>query len=140
MSRSILLLVALALMIPTGGLLDAGLGAAHAVAPTTPPTPFPASPKSTLVSGWTELLASAGPSPRSYAAADFDSSVGAVVLFGGWNGSYLSDTWYYHNGSWTPAPAGPHPSGRRGAALVYDPVLGASILFGGSNGTPLSDT
>ncbi|MCX5977648.1 MAG: hypothetical protein NTV33_12730 [Coprothermobacterota bacterium] len=79
---------------------------------------------------------------RHYHAMVYDSARGKVILFGGFIGSYLNDTWSYDPvaNSWTNLnPANP-PSTRYGHAMVYDSARGKVILFGGYSGSYLNDT
>ncbi|MCI4334487.1 MAG: kelch repeat-containing protein [Thermoplasmata archaeon] len=70
----------------------------------------------------------------------YDAADRYVVLFGGWNGSFLSDTWTY-NGLWTQLTPATSPSARASAAIAYDYKDGYMLLFGGlGSGGRLGDT
>lgn len=92
------------------------------------------------------------PSPRYWESMAFDSHDGYLVLYGGYDGAYLGDTWAFAGGSWTqleqadtgntcwvdpPADTltGPCPAAREGPALSYDPEHGSLVLFSGYDGT-----
>jgi hypothetical protein len=64
-----------------------------------------------------------------------------VVLFGGYDGHYLGDTWTWNGSTWTqqdtPAAPGPRDTG----SFAYDTATGTGILYGGFNGvTAFKDT
>ena len=85
---------------------------------------------------WAEITTvGTEPSPRSGHRAVYDSVLGQIVLFGGWNGeSELDDTWVYDPVAnvWTELnPAGATPDPRDGHSMVYDEALGKVIVFGG---------
>lgn len=99
--------------------------------------------------GWTfQRCSGTCPSARAGAAAAFDSasSIGGVILFGGWGASgLLRDTWEWTNGlAWTQlSPTGSLPTARANASMAYDVSDGYLLLYGGSaaSGSPyLSDT
>lgn len=85
-----------------------------------------------------------GPSPRWGAAFAYDPSMGALILFGGRNGSAdLGDTWIFRGTSWAELHPALSPSPRDHAAMAWDSALGGLILFGGyelASGTTLNDT
>ena len=97
---------------------------------------------------WTQVTPPVAPSPRSFAAAAYDSRDDAVLLFGGADGqSVLNDTWTYSffENRWTNRTPSPSPPARRLGAMGYDPVRNQAILFGGSLATgftfmPTNDT
>ena len=95
---------------------------------------------------WKRRWPVSSPSARTMGAMEWDSSWGAVVLFGGVTGTTTNttdnDTWYWEHGSWTEVPAaGNGPPGRWAAGADYDPVSGALLLFGGFNFvSPFNDT
>jgi hypothetical protein len=68
---------------------------------------------------------------------------GVVVLFGGFNDSYLGDTWTYDIGSnyWVKRDPVNSPPPRAGHAMAYDSDRGEVLLFGGGDGSAfLNDT
>jgi N-acetylneuraminic acid mutarotase len=85
---------------------------------------------------WTNLRPSGRvPSQRSDHAMVYDSSTGKVVLFGGYDGGFLDDTWAYDPAAntWTELkPSGGAPEGRSRHSMVYDPVSRKVIMFGGA--------
>jgi hypothetical protein len=70
----------------------------------------------------------------------YDAADKYVVLFGGWNGSRLGDTWTF-NGAWTQLTPLTSPPARYAAMFAYDVQDRYVVLFGGvgASGT-LSDT
>jgi hypothetical protein len=80
------------------------------------------------------------PPARYSAGAAFDSDRGVLVMFGGWNGSPLGDTWEWNGSAWRlAATAG--PQARNAPALAYDPVRRKTVLFGGdADGATRGDT
>lgn len=100
------------------------------------------------VSGdWTVVPGDVHPEARAGASLAFDSTTGAVVLFGGYANagtlSPLGDTWAYDTGSkvWQRVASNDEPAARRGASLVFDPDRGRAVLAGGIGveGFPLAD-
>ncbi|HKV90032.1 MAG TPA: hypothetical protein VJQ43_02415, partial [Thermoplasmata archaeon] len=97
-------------------------------------------------SGWSRLVTSPSPEPRSEALLSFDPTEGQLVLFGGYeqNGSHpwereLNSTWVFHGSAWTNLTlllGGPAPLHRDGAGFVFDPAASALYLFGGDDNTP----
>lgn len=68
---------------------------------------------------WTERLPATSPSPR-VAPIAADRARGEIVLFGGYDGTRLTDTWTWNGVTWTQrAPQASPPSWQ--ATLLYDP-------------------
>ncbi|MEO6593612.1 MAG: kelch repeat-containing protein [Planctomycetota bacterium] len=92
---------------------------------------------------WTQVTTVGSPGPRNRPAMCFHTGIGKTVLFGGSDGSSLTDsTWLYDGSTWTQVPiVGNKPLARSSAAMAYDPTRNLSVLMGGQdmNG-PLSDT
>ncbi len=82
-----------------------------------------------MAQSWTKVSES-GPSARRDAAMAYDSARGVVVLYGGWNGSYLGDTWEWDGSSWTQVSTW-GPTRRNGHAMAYDSAHGVVVMFGG---------
>ena len=73
----------------------------------------------------------------------YDSQRGRTILFGGFNGNYLGDTWEWNGAipQWTQMNiVGPKPSARHTHAMGYDSRRGSIILFGGFYNNYLGDT
>ena len=84
-----------------------------------------------LQPSWNQLSPGASPSLRNTAAITYDAAHGQIVLFGGFNGSYLNDTWLFNGTTWTQANPAHSPSPRSNVEMVYDPATGNVVLFGG---------
>ncbi|HEY6291993.1 MAG TPA: kelch repeat-containing protein [Terriglobia bacterium] len=89
---------------------------------------------------WTKLSPSGGPPPgRAYQAAAYNSSTNSLVVYGGTNGTELSDVWVLSgaNGStrdsaWNElSPQGTAPAARYGQASTYDATNDIMIVYGG---------
>ncbi len=82
---------------------------------------------------WYHIPTAVAPSARLGHAMAYDSAHDVVVLFGGFNGIGLDDTWIYNMAmrTWTQVFPVQHPSARRYHEMVYDPNNGVVILFGG---------
>lgn len=92
---------------------------------------------------WTALNTGAAPLPRFGAALAWDPSDGYLVLFGGTNGTSVSnETWALNGTSWVPLTPSVSPPARSGAVFAEDPAIDADVLFGGNGtgGVPLNDT
>ena len=162
------LVVATIAVVVSNGLPTPAVRAGHLGAPTNASTPAPARmtafasptvpPRSHVhplafgpvtqngssVPGWANLTGTTGSTPpyRSYGRSfAFDPVDNYLVMFGGFVGSYLDDTWAFHAGTWTQLHPKSSPPGRDHSTLAWDPVDGYLVLFGGSNtGGDLSDT
>ncbi len=89
---------------------------------------------------WKNLNPAGPPVAREGPGAAFSSYNSRTVLFGGYNGMFLSeldDTWEfdYATNAWTQYSPNPHPIGRAYARMSYDPVQEVAVLFAGVNGT-----
>ncbi len=79
--------------------------------------------------------------PLVYSAtANFDPSLGAVLLFGGGNGGSGEKTsWSWDGTNWTQLFPTTSPASREGAGMAYDRAIGRTVLFGGQRGSVLLD-
>lgn len=71
-----------------------------------------------------------GPTSNTACAA-YDPNRGVVVIFGGWDGLYLDETWEYDGVSWSQTATAMKPPARNGCGMVYDPDQQRIRLFGG---------
>jgi hypothetical protein len=62
----------------------------------------------------------------------FDSSRGVSVLFGGYNGTFNSDTWEWNGTAWT-QKAVTGPGGRWSHAMAFDSSRNVTVMFGGTD-------
>lgn len=149
------------LMVPShlGALAPGGAGTPAALAPRSDPTaaaratPLPSASQGTVNSsvtstgtggGWENVTGSSGTAPpaRGYGRSmAYDPADHYVLMFGGYTGSYLSDTWTFANGTWKELHPSTSPSARDHGTLVWDPVDQYMLLFGGSGyGGAYNDT
>ena len=93
---------------------------------------------------WTQQFPASSPRARVDGAIAFDPLVHAVVLFGGYVGTYtdsLNDTWLWDGSNWTQARPLKSPMARYSSAMEYEPNHQLLVLFGGySAGPALNDT
>ncbi|HEV8595132.1 MAG TPA: kelch repeat-containing protein, partial [Thermoplasmata archaeon] len=84
---------------------------------------------------WANKNPSSSPGARAGPGMAFLSQGNVTLLFGGYNGAYLGDTWTYDFGtnSWTQITTSPSPPGREWPGLSYDPVHRVAVLFGGAD-------
>jgi len=87
-------------------------------------------------------LASPMPTSRNGLALAYDVARGSTVLFGGFAGRELSDTWEWNGAAWTKRRPVNSPPARGHHALAHDLARGRTVLFGGSlaSGGTMSDT
>jgi len=85
--------------------------------------------------GWTQRFPAASPSNRGFHNLAYDLGHSVTVLFGGWDGSYLGDTWAWDGTNWTRLTPAIAPAPRLAHAMAYDLGRGRVVLFGGAVGT-----
>ncbi|MEE2886618.1 MAG: kelch repeat-containing protein, partial [Planctomycetota bacterium] len=61
----------------------------------------------------------------------YDKSRRRTLLYGGWNGGRVVDTWEYDGNDWSQIMTATTPPARNSHALVHDADRGRTILFGG---------
>jgi hypothetical protein len=71
------------------------------------------------------------PGARDQAAQAYDSTRNVTVVFGGYDGVLLGDTWEWNGTTWVRVAIG-GPSARSSAAIAYDASRGVTVLFGGN--------
>ena len=93
-------------------------------------------------SNWLQISAPTNsPSPRYDASMVYDAATGTTVLFGGFNGNQLGDTWTWNGSAWTKQSPATSPPALQGAAMAYDPATHNVVLFGGLGSSgPQADT
>lgn len=92
---------------------------------------------------WSQITTVGNPGPRSRPAMCFHAGIGKAVLFGGDNGSGVTNsTWLYDGTTWTQVPAiGAVPPARSSASMAYDSTRGLCVLTGGQDASGvLADT
>ncbi len=84
-------------------------------------------------SKWKNMNPANRPGARQGTSMVYDPINDRVVLFGGFNGNYLDDTWEYDlvNNTWININPNPAPTPRRQHSMVYDSVNRKIVLFGG---------
>ena len=84
---------------------------------------------------WTDITPAVYPDGRSYHSMATDLGRSKVVMFGGYNGNPLQDTWEWNGSSWTQvALSGPVPGRRAEPAMAYDSSRQVTTIFGGNVG------
>jgi hypothetical protein len=91
------------------------------------------------VPSWSELSPSISPSARANEMMTYDPVDNVAVMFGGWNGPYLGDTWIYsfQKNTWIDKSPSGSPSPRERGGMVYATKHDEVILFGGYNGSEM---
>ncbi|MCI4346799.1 MAG: PKD domain-containing protein [Thermoplasmata archaeon] len=97
---------------------------------------------------WTSAHLSPSPPARLAGSMVYDSALGGVVLFGGYDnrnpsgGTLLNDLWLFKAGAWSQISATNPPPVRTWTPIAYDAGLGELVLYGGMNaaGQCLGDT
>lgn len=80
-------------------------------------------------------------SGRSSHALAYDPVRGETVLFGGYNGGSMDDTWVWRGADWIRVLPATRPPDRWGHRMVFDAARGEIVLFGGTRNTGrLNDT
>lgn len=90
---------------------------------------------------WTQASPAQSPPPRALHAAAFDSDRAELVVFGGFSGPTLGDTWIWNGLTWQQQFPAVSPPLRDLHAIAYDATRRDIVLFGGYQfGTSLGDT
>lgn len=70
------------------------------------------------------------PPTRAFSSIAYDQALKKTVLFGGFNGDYLNQTWLYDGTTWTQVKKNLPPS-RVLASMWFDPTLKKTVIYGG---------
>ena len=84
---------------------------------------------------WSQLAPVSSPPKRGWAAMDIDASTPAsprVLLFGGYDGTTMNDTWRWSGTDWTHLLPTHSPTDRSDHAMAFDSAHGKMIVFGGT--------
>ncbi|MCJ2563407.1 MAG: Ig-like domain-containing protein, partial [Candidatus Thermoplasmatota archaeon] len=94
------------------------------------------------IENWGDLNPAVEPSAREGPVMAYDSTRDVMIMFGGYDGSNLDDTWEYDyaTNSWTLLTTTGAPPIRVWSSLAYDSVNDVFVLFGGYGPGPLTDT
>ncbi len=89
--------------------------------------------KANFTGNWLEKPKGSIPSPRRGHVMSTIFGTSEVLLFGGWDGGYLGDTWTYNlsNNKWTEMKPSSKPGGRHSHAMVSIYGDDKVVLFGG---------
>src|SRR5687767_13532536 len=88
---------------------------------------------------WTELSFSQMPFAREDHAMAWDTARQNTVLFGGYNGAAMNDTWILGSAGWSQPNVTTSPPARWRHAMANDPVRGRVVVLGGWNTLDLTD-
>jgi sugar lactone lactonase YvrE len=96
----------------------------------------------TLAPSWYQQSPATSPPPRYIHAMAYDQAHSQVLLFGGFGGGYLNDTWLWNGSTWSQANPTSSPSPRAAPEMAYDAAHNQVVLFGGlaSASSRLGDT
>jgi hypothetical protein len=75
---------------------------------------------------WNVMASTATPPARRFHHMAYDAARGVVVMFGGFDGEVLTDTWEYTSGQWTETTT--MSSAPRGGPMVYDSLRARIVL------------
>jgi len=84
---------------------------------------------------WLKINLPNSPSARANMVMSYDPAGKNILLFGGYDGTYLNDTWIYTGGTWTQLNPVNSPTPRCAGAIAYDSNTQTMVMFGGFNGT-----
>jgi hypothetical protein len=62
------------------------------------------------------------------------------MLFGGYDGAFLGDSWTFGTGGWQHIRPQVSPQHREYTAACFDGAIGSLVAFGGTNGVAFGDT
>ncbi len=84
-----------------------------------------------LAQSWAQRTLLGSPPARNGASCAFDGARAQTVVFGGFNGGALADTWTFDGASWTQRTPATAPSPRWGHAAAHDSYRDRLVMFGG---------
>ena len=82
---------------------------------------------------WTQLTPSHAPGAREHAAMAYDVLHRETVLFGGFSGGVVADTWTFDGANWTQHFPASSPLKSYTTTMAYDAARQQIVLFGGSD-------
>jgi hypothetical protein len=69
--------------------------------------------------------------------ADYDPRFNGVVVFGGFAGQDINETWRWSANAWTQLSSQKSPPPRESMGMAFDELHHQSVVFGGLNGKSL---
>ncbi|HZN40178.1 MAG TPA: kelch repeat-containing protein, partial [Planctomycetota bacterium] len=88
---------------------------------------------------WSQLVGPQPP-PRCWHDLALDMSTGTVLLYGGWDGIDLGDTWELAGNAWIQHSPAHSPGARRGHRMAWMISLGKVVLHGTAAANDQNDT
>ncbi len=83
---------------------------------------------------WTQKILTSPTARSDFAIANGTiNSVNKTIMFGGYDGSILNQTWWYTNNSWIQQSPATSPSPRIAHSMIYDSNRHVMVMFGGFN-------
>jgi hypothetical protein len=80
---------------------------------------------------WTQFDSTkTAPPAHRFSSLVYDPTLKKTVFFGGYDGTYLNQTWTYDGTVWTQVKKNPPPS-RSHTSMWYDPILKKTVIYGG---------
>ena len=80
---------------------------------------------------WTQYDSTkTAPPAHRFSSLVYDQSLKKIVFFGGFDGSYLDQTWTFDGSAWVQVKKNPAPS-RSHTSMWYDPILKKTVIYGG---------
>jgi hypothetical protein len=87
---------------------------------------------------WTQCPAadcpSGTPPARTSPAMAFHQARNRTIMYGGFSGTLLNDTWHWNGTSWGPVTNAGLPQARTGHRMAYDADRSTAVVFGGCKG------
>ncbi|MBL8737234.1 MAG: hypothetical protein JNL12_12460 [Planctomycetes bacterium] len=84
-----------------------------------------------IAQSWAQLSPPLAPSARNGFGFAYDERTGTGLLFGGYDGSALGDSWLWNGSIWQPVATPVAPTARWSSSLVFDRSRRCFVLFGG---------
>jgi len=101
----------------------------------------PADSSAGTLTTWAQLSPATSPPVSTGPSMAYDPATAQMVLFGGFNGSVVSDdTWTWDGTTWAQLSPATSPPARFYASMAYDPATAQLVLFGGGGYGLLGDT
>lgn len=89
---------------------------------------------------WQQIFPENTPPARTSPNMVYDEALGAIVLFGGYAGTWqdsLNDTWLWNGTTWKRWNPAAVPPDRYDFGMAYDPIRAAILMFGGYSSGPV---